>query len=101
MSMEFGKILDYLKGIKILGTDLAGNTVEILVTQNGELKINGIVYNSTISSPPEGKQVTKIGFSYNSEGDIDKIYFYQSDELLFKLTFSYDSEKNVIGIERQ
>jgi len=41
-----------------------------------------------ITAPPSGKDITKIGFWEDANGDIKYIKFYDGAELLFTLTFS-------------
>ena len=43
---------------------------------------------SVLSSPPDGKKVTKIGFWEDVDSNIRYIKFYDGEELLFTLTFS-------------
>jgi len=43
---------------------------------------------SGIAQAPEGKNVTKIEFGEDANGDIKEIKFYGGAELLFTLTFS-------------
>ncbi|MFQ6073657.1 MAG: hypothetical protein ACE5KC_00415 [Candidatus Bathyarchaeia archaeon] len=55
---------------------------------------------SGLTSPPEGKSVDKIEFTYNVDGDIDTIVFKEGAENLFTLTFAYDGDKNLTSITR-
>jgi len=43
---------------------------------------------SALLSPPEGKNITKIGFWEDANGDIKYMKFYDGEELLFTLEFS-------------
>jgi len=43
---------------------------------------------SGLADAPEGKNITKIGFWEDSNGDIKYIKFYDGAELLFTLEFS-------------
>ena len=43
---------------------------------------------SGLANAPQGKNVTKIGFWEDSDGNIKYIKFYDGEELLFTLTFS-------------
>ena len=43
---------------------------------------------SGLTKVPQGKNVTKIGFWEDSDGNIKYIKFYDGEELLFTLTFS-------------
>lgn len=47
---------------------------------------------SSLLAPPEGKNITKIGFWEDSNGDIKYIKFYDGEELLFTLAFSNAGE---------
>ena len=55
---------------------------------------------SSLTSPPEGKTVTKVEFGYDVDGDIETIVFKQDGETLFTLTFAYDANKNLTSITR-
>jgi hypothetical protein len=55
---------------------------------------------STLTSPPTGRKVNKLAFSYNGDGSIKAIQFFDADNnLLFTLTFSY-SAGSVVSITR-
>lgn len=43
---------------------------------------------SSLADTPEGKNITKIGFWEDANGDIKYIKFYDGAELLFTLEFS-------------
>jgi len=47
---------------------------------------------STITIPPEGRKITKIGFWEDSVGNVRYIKFYEGAELLFTLSFSNAGE---------
>lgn len=54
---------------------------------------------SNISAPPPGKKVTKLEFSWNVDGSVHTIKFYEGTELLFTLTFDWNVDgtlKNVV-----
>jgi len=55
---------------------------------------------ATITFVEGRKDVTRIEFTYDAEGDITAIQFYSDADLLFTLTFNYDVDKNLISIER-
>lgn len=55
---------------------------------------------SSLTSPPEGKIVTKIEFTYDTDGDIETIVFKQDADALFTLTFAYEANKNLTSITR-
>jgi hypothetical protein len=54
---------------------------------------------SGLASAPSGSKITKIGFTYNDDGSINTIQFFQGSTLLFTLTFAYSSG-SVVGITR-
>lgn len=47
---------------------------------------------SLITSAPEGKKITKIGFWEDADGNIRYIRFYDGETLLFTLAFSNAGE---------
>jgi len=49
---------------------------------------------SGLAKAPEGKNVTKIGFWEDANGNIKYIKFYDGAELLFTLTFSDAGESS-------
>lgn len=55
---------------------------------------------STITAPPKGYKVTKKEYSYDGDGDIETVKFYEGTELLFTLTYAYDGSKNITSITR-
>lgn len=55
---------------------------------------------SGLTSPSEGKTITKVEFGYDVDGDIETIVFKQGGETLFTLTFGYDGSKNLTSITR-
>jgi hypothetical protein len=55
---------------------------------------------SSIATPPSGKKVTKMEFSWNLDSSIHTIQFYDGAELLFTLTFSWDGSGNLQNVER-
>jgi hypothetical protein len=54
---------------------------------------------SALASAPSGSKVTRIGFTYNADGSINTIQFFQVTTLLFTLTFDY-SGGSVVSITR-
>jgi hypothetical protein len=64
---------------------------------SGESIHNAIL--STLASAPLGTKVTSLSFTYNADGSVNTIKFYQGTTLLFTLTFSY-SAGSVITISR-
>ena len=55
---------------------------------------------NTIAAPPPGKKVTKMACSWNIDGSVHTIAFYDAAELLFTLTFSWDVSGNLESVER-
>lgn len=55
---------------------------------------------SNLATAPQGKKITKIEFTYDTDKDIETIKFYEDTTLLFTLTFGYDGDKNVTSITR-
>jgi hypothetical protein len=55
---------------------------------------------STIAAPPKGHKITKKEYTYDTDGDIEVIKFYEGAELLFTLTYAYDENKNIQTITR-
>ena len=55
---------------------------------------------SSITAPPKGHKITKKEYSYDGDGDIETVKFYDGSELLFTLTYAYDGSKNISGITR-
>jgi len=47
---------------------------------------------SSLAGAPEGKNITKIGFWEDSNGNIKYVRFYEGEELLFTLEFSNAGE---------
>ncbi len=44
-----------------------------------------------IMAPPSGKKVSKLSFTWNADGTAATLSAYDGAELLFTLTFTYDS----------
>ncbi len=44
-----------------------------------------------IMAPPPGKRVTKLAFTWNADGAVDTVKVYENAELLFTLSFSWNS----------
>jgi hypothetical protein len=63
----------------------------------GESIHNAIL--SALASAPTGRKVTKMSFTYNDDGSINTIQFFEADTLLFTLTFAY-SGGSVVSITR-
>lgn len=55
---------------------------------------------SGLASPPEGKNVDNLAFTYDVDDDIETIVFKQGAETLFTLTFAYDGDKNITSVVR-
>jgi len=55
---------------------------------------------SGLASPPEGKRVTKVEFSYDAGGDLETLVFKEDTTTLFTLTLGYDAGKNLTSIAR-
>ena len=55
---------------------------------------------SSIVAPPKGHKITKKEYTYDVDGDIETVKFYEESELLFTLTYGYDGSKNITSITR-
>ncbi len=55
----------------------------------GESIYNAIT--SYLTSPPKDKKINKLAFTYNGDGTINTIQYYQDSDLLFTLTFAWSS----------
>jgi hypothetical protein len=64
----------------------------------GESITNSILSALTSSTDPS-KKISKVQFSYNSNGSVNTIQYYSGTELLFTLTFSY-SAGTMVSISR-
>lgn len=54
---------------------------------------------SDLTSAPSGSKVNQISFTYNADGSINAIQFFQGSTLLFTLTLAY-SAGSVVSITR-
>ena len=43
----------------------------------------------TLTCPPPGKKLTKLGFTWNSDGTLASLIAYEGAELLFTLSFTW------------
>lgn len=55
---------------------------------------------SDISAAPPGKKITKLEFSWNADGSVHTIQFYDGAELLFTLTFDWNLDGTVKTVDR-
>ena len=64
----------------------------------GESIHNAIL--SQIASAPLGKKITKFAFTWNSDGTLQTLKFYDGSELLFTLTFTWNADGMLVQVER-
>jgi hypothetical protein len=43
-----------------------------------------------ITSPPPGRKITKLAFTWNVDGTLSRLRAYDGADLLFTLTFTWD-----------
>jgi hypothetical protein len=64
----------------------------------GESIHNAIL--SQIASAPLGKKITKFAFTWNPDGTLQTLKFYDGSELLFTLTFTWNADETLKEVER-
>jgi hypothetical protein len=64
----------------------------------GESIHNAIL--SQIASAPLGKKITKFAFTWNPDGTLQTLKFYDGSELLFTLTFTWNADGMLVQVER-
>jgi len=55
---------------------------------------------SGLAAVPEGKKITKNEFSWNEDGTLASIEYYDGNELLFTLTFEWNENGTLKSISR-
>ncbi len=55
---------------------------------------------SSITSAPEGKQVTKVKFEWNADKSLKTLKAFQNGELLFTLNFEWNPDGTLKSISR-
>ncbi|MCW4010640.1 MAG: hypothetical protein NWF05_08475 [Candidatus Bathyarchaeota archaeon] len=53
-----------------------------------------------ITAPPPGKRVTKLTFTWNTDGSISTLSAYDNAELLFTLTFTWNDDGTLQQVAR-
>jgi hypothetical protein len=53
-----------------------------------------------IAAPPPGKRITKLGFTWNPNGTLASLKYYDGETLLFTLTFSWNPEGTLKEVAR-
>jgi hypothetical protein len=53
-----------------------------------------------ITCPPPGKKVTKLAFTWNIDGSLASMKFYDASSLLFTLSFSWNSDLTLNEVAR-
>jgi hypothetical protein len=56
---------------------------------------------SSITAPPPGKKVSKLGFSWNQNGTLAALKAYDGVEVLFNLSFSWNLDGTLAEVTRQ
>jgi hypothetical protein len=64
----------------------------------GESIHNAIL--SQLTSAPLGKKITKFTFTWNPDGTLQTLKFYDGSELLFTLTFTWNADGTLVQVER-
>lgn len=55
---------------------------------------------SDLTAPPPGKKITKMAFSWNLDGTVSAIRYYDGVELLFTLSLTWDLSGQLQDITR-
>lgn len=55
---------------------------------------------SGLMAPPSGKRITKLAFTWNTDGTVQTLKAYMGDELLFTLTFSWNIDGTLRDVAR-
>lgn len=58
------------------------------------------VISPLLDSPPAGKQITKVAFTYNVDKNVETVKAYDNSTELFTLTFSYNADENITSVVR-
>jgi hypothetical protein len=53
-----------------------------------------------ITCPPPGKKVTKLAFNWNTDGTLASMRFYDKTDLLFTLSFCWNSDLTLNEVAR-
>jgi hypothetical protein len=53
-----------------------------------------------LTAPPPGKKVTKLSFSWNADGSLHVLSFFDGAELLFALTFGWNLDGSLAEVVR-
>lgn len=54
----------------------------------------------TITCPPPGRKLTKLGFTWNTDGTLSTLSAYDGVDLLFTLTFTWNLEGTLREVAR-
>jgi hypothetical protein len=54
----------------------------------------------SLTSPPPGKKLSKLGFTWNSDGTLATLRAYDGEELLFTLSFTWNLEGTLREVAR-
>jgi len=55
---------------------------------------------SGLMAPPSGKKITKLAFTWNSNGTVSTIKAFMGDELLFTLLFTWNPDGTLKEVAR-
>jgi hypothetical protein len=55
----------------------------------------------TIASPPPGRKITKLAFTWNPDGTLSSLTAYDNAEIIFTLTFSWNVDGTLKEAARQ
>jgi hypothetical protein len=56
---------------------------------------------SSITCPPPGKKITKMGFSWNQNGTLATLKAYDGADLLFNLSFLWNQDGTLCEVARE
>jgi hypothetical protein len=54
----------------------------------------------TITCPPPGRKLTKLGFTWNTDGTLSTLSAYDGADVLFTLTFTWNLEGTLREVAR-
>lgn len=54
----------------------------------------------SLTTPPSGKKITKLAFTWNPNGTVAALKAYDGDELLFTLVFSWNPDGTLREVAR-